>query len=233
MKITAVLPTYNEAENIRELIKEILALGPEYHVIVVDDNSPDGTAEHAREVKDPRVMVIQNSWRTGRGASGTQGMKAALESGADLVIEMDADFSHDPEYIPSLVSTTKSADIVIGSRYLKGGGIEGRSVIRDTASSLAARYLQLLLGIPVKDPQSGFRVFKRSALEKINLDNLKAKDPFVVTELLFQAKKQGLKIKEVPIIFKERRAGTSKISIIMLLKYLGKVILLRLKNIGK
>ncbi|MCL5035491.1 MAG: polyprenol monophosphomannose synthase [Chloroflexi bacterium] len=231
MKITAVLPTYNEAENIADLLKEILALGPEYHAIVVDDNSPDGTADLARKIDDPRVTVIKNPIRTGRGASGTQGMKAALEAGADIVIEMDADFSHEPSSIPCLVEALKDADIIIGSRYVEGGGIEGRSAIRDMASDLARKYLQFMLGTSIQDPQSGFRAFKKEALEKIELDNLKARDPFVVTESLFYARKRGLKIAEAPIIFKERRAGASKISTVMLVKYLGKVFLLRIKNL--
>lgn len=231
MKIVVSLPTYNEAGNIQSLLRQILALGHEYHAIVIDDNSPDGTAELAMGVKDSRITVIKNSYRTGRGASGTQGMKLALESGADIIVEMDADFSHDPESIPALVGATKDTDIVIGSRYVPGGGIEGRSKIRDIASELARRYLQIMLGVSIRDPQSGFRAFKKDALVKVNLDKIRAKDPFCVTEVLFWAKKRGISIAEVPIIFKERRAGISKVSTKMLIKYLGKVLILRLKNL--
>jgi len=233
-RITAVLPTYNEAENIQELIEELLALPQELRVLVVDDNSPDGTAELAGELaqKDSRVKVIKNPQRTGRGSSGRQGFLEAVKDGAEWVLEMDADFSHQPCDVLHLLDAAQDADLVIGSRFCPGGAIEGRSMIRDISSGLAEAYLQTLLGLKVKDPSSGFRLWKSSALEQIDCGSLKSRGPFIVTESLYRVRQKGLKIVEVPITFKERKAGESKLKIKTLLNYLWLVLKLKINPSG-
>lgn len=229
-KIIAVLPTYNEAGNIRELITELLALPHNLSVLVVDDNSPDGTAELAEELarNEERLRVIKNPERTGRGSSGRQGFLEALKAGAEWVLEMDADFSHRPQDVPALLEAAPEADLVIGSRFCVGGRIEGRSVMRDVSSSLAEAYLQLLLDLEVKDPSSGFRLWKKETLQAIDCGSLRSRGPFIVTESLYRVRRKGLTVVEVPITFQERKAGESKLKLKTLLNYLWLVLKLRI-----
>jgi len=229
-KIITVLPTYNEAGNIRELITELLALPHNLSVLVVDDNSPDGTAELAEELarNEERLRVIKNPERTGRGSSGRQGFLEALKAGAEWVLEMDADFSHRPQDVPALLEAAPEADLVIGSRFCVGGRIEGRSVMRDVSSSLAEAYLQLLLDLEVKDPSSGFRLWKKETLQAIDCGSLRSRGPFIVTESLYRVRRKGLTVVEVPITFQERKAGESKLKLKTLLNYLWLVLKLRI-----
>lgn len=229
-EIIAVLPTYNEAGNIRELITELLALPHNLSVLVVDDNSPDGTAELAEELarNEERLRVIKNPERTGRGSSGRQGFLEALKAGAEWVLEMDADFSHRPQDVPALLEAAPEADLVIGSRFCVGGRIEGRSVMRDVSSSLAEAYLQLLLDLEVKDPSSGFRLWKKETLQAIDCGSLRSRGPFIVTESLYRVRRKGLTVVEVPITFQERKAGESKLKLKTLLNYLWLVLKLRI-----
>ena len=234
MNIIAVIPTYNESGNIREVIAEILSLPLDIEVLVVDDFSPDKTYEivQALALKDKRIHLLLRKENRGRGWAGIDGFKKALEMGASLVLEMDGDLSHSPQFIPDFEKKAKDADIVIGSRYVEGGKDEKRSMLRQLISAFARNYLALVLGIRVKDPTSGFRMFKAEALKKI-VSHLKARDPFIVTEVLFWAKKHDLKIAESPIEFMPRGTGESKLQATTLIKYLIRVWKLKLTNLNK
>ncbi|MCX7717658.1 MAG: polyprenol monophosphomannose synthase [Candidatus Sumerlaeaceae bacterium] len=213
MKIIATVPTYNEADNIVPLANEILALGDAYHVLVVDDNSPDGTWRLVREMmaREPRVQLLHRTTDRGRGTAGLAGFIAARDAGADAVVEMDADFSHHPRFIPSLVEPVLdgSADIVVGSRLVAGGGEQGRHVARTLITRAANSYIALVLGLPLRDCTSGFRVFSRRALETIPWEQMTARGPEIVQEVLWEARLAGLRFAERPILFENRRAGQS------------------------
>lgn len=228
-KVFAVIPTYNEAENISPLINKILNTVPGIEIVVVDDDSPDGTWRIVSEEfrNDPQVHLLHRKTDRGRGKAGTEGFKYALRNGADYIIEMDADFSHDPKSIPNLLDSGKDADLVIGSRYVKGGRDCRKGIKRRIISKLARIYLKLILGINIEDPTSGFRCFKKEILYKTNLDTLNAEDQFIVCQSLYRCHKKNAKIVEVPIIFRDRGKGTSKLKHQTLLKYLWKVIKLR------
>lgn len=230
MKVIAMIPTYNEAGNVSRLVRELLALPLPIEVVVVDDNSPDGTAAIVQglALADRRVHLLLRKENRGRGWAGIDGFRKALDLGADLVVEMDGDHSHAPRFIPAFVTAAAQADIVIGSRYISGGKDEERSLVRHAISNFARRYLALVLGVTTADPTSGFRLFTRNALEKI-LPFLKARDPFIVSEVLFYAHRAGLRIVESPIEFMSRGAGASKLKSTTLLKYLLRVWQLRLR----
>lgn len=213
-RILAMLPTYNEAENIGTLIDALLALGPELEVLVVDDNSPDGTwrivADRARE--DRRIHLLHRKTARGRGLAGIAGFLEALHLGADAVIEMDADWSHDPQYIPAMIEQFKAepaADVVIGSRLVAGGGEEGRGVTRRWITKLANAYIRLMLRLPVKDATSGFRLFSRHCLEVLPWESMRATGPETVQEILLAADSRQFRIVEIPILFKDRLHGES------------------------
>jgi len=211
MRIVAMLPTYNERENVSELIPEILSLRDDIEVLVVDDNSPDGTAEVVREMaqRNPRVHILVRKPPRGRGFAGAEGFRRAVEIGYDLIVEMDADWSHDPRFIPRLIDAVADCDLVIGSRFVPGGGQERRTFSRLAISFLANLYLRLMLGFyGIRDSTSGFRCFKRELLASIELETLRSRGPSIVGEVLFRCK--GARIKEVPIIFGKREHGRSK-----------------------
>jgi len=232
VKTIVVLPTYNEAENIGELIGEILKADDSINVLVVDDNSPDGTWKIVKEIeeKNPRVTLLLRKDERGRGTAGIVGFKKALENGADYIFEMDADFSHNPQYLRPMLSEIKDHDIVIGSRLVPGGGERGRHPLRRYITQLANLYIRLILGIKVKDTTSGYRVFKKEVLQDIGLDTLNAKGPEVVQEILFHALNKGYTYKEIPIIFEERKAGQSTFNAKIMLNSLIKIPLMRLKK---
>lgn len=222
-KVIVMIPTYNEAENIGALLDRIPA-GIE--VVVVDDNSPDGTwrlvLDKARV--NNRVHLLHRTKDRGRGRAGIAGFRYALENGADYVIEMDGDFSHDPRFLPDIINAAKDADVVLGSRQA-----DYRGRLRRFMTKLAGLYIRTILGIHVKDPTSGYRCFKRGILEDINLDTLKADDPFIVTEVLYRCHRKGARISEVPIVFRDREKGVSKLGIRILISNLWKVLMLRLR----
>lgn len=227
--ITVVIPTYNERENIIELIQEILKLPLDIKVLVVDDNSPDNTGKVVKDAFEgnQRVSVHIRTGKRGRGIAGIYGFKTALNTDAEIIGEMDADFSHHPSFIPSMVEKLNSCDVVIGSRYIKGGKDKERGILRKIISKFSHIYIRTILGIKLKDPTSGFRFFRRETLKKI-VDKLSAEDPFIITEVLFYLKKEGAKICEVPIKFYQRKAGKSKLKFSVLLKYLFRVLFLRM-----
>ncbi len=211
-----MIPTYNERENIKNLIDKILKLKiKDLHVVVADDNSPDETWKIVQEIsrKNKNVHLLLRKKDKGRGSAGKDGFVYCLKHGADIIVEMDADMSHDPKYIPSMLKELKNADLILGSRRVKGSEEVGRSFIRRIITYLANLYIKLMLGLKVNDCNSGFRCFKREVLEKINAEKLESKGPAIVQEVLFKAHLKGFRIKEIPITFVNRTKGYSKLGI--------------------
>lgn len=232
-KVVAMIPTYNEKENIEDLIRDILnlSLDCDLAVLVVDDNSPDGTGEIVRKMaeKEKRVQVLVRKKRRGRGAAGIDGFKAALRSDPDHVIEMDGDFSHQPRFIPLLLSYASSYDLILGSRFVPGGKDLDRNFIRRVITFLVRSFIGWQFKIPVKDVTSGFRCFKREVLERVDLDDLISVGPSVVLEILYKAFLLNFRIGEVPIVFVDRKKGKTKLSLLTLLETL--IMALKFKKI--
>jgi dolichol-phosphate mannosyltransferase len=233
LKTVIMVPTYNEKANISRLIKEILALktpSTELHVLVVDDNSPDGTSQAVEAIaaNEPRVRVMTRYDKRGRGSAGIDGFREALSQGADYVIEMDADFSHHPRYIPDLVAAAdQGADVVLGSRFVEGGSDDDRGAYRQIVTKLAGFYVRTVLGLSIRDVSSGYRCFKRNVLETIELDHLVSTGPSIVLEILNRCARRGFKIVERPIEFIDRREGTTKLNTKTLIKTLLMVLRFR------
>lgn len=216
MKTYVMIPTYNEKENIANLIESILNLKiKNLHIVVVDDNSPDGTWKIVQDIskKNNDVNLLLRKKDRGRGSAGRDGFIYCLRNNADIIVEMDADFSHDPKYIPLMLKEIKNNDIVLGSRQIKGGKEIGRIPLRKLITKLANLYINIILGIKVKDCNSGFRCFRREIMEKINPENLESKGPSIVQEVLFKAHLKKARIKEIPIIFINRKKGVSKLGL--------------------
>ena len=214
-----MIPTYNEKENIANLIRQIFNLGiKNLHVVVADDNSPDGTWRIVEGIskKNKNVHLLLRKKDKGRGASGKDGFIYCIEHGADIVVEMDADMSHDPKFIPLMIKELGSADVVLGSRRVKGSQELGRGIIRKLITLGANLYTQLMFGLKVKDCNCGFRCFKRKVLQNINLKKLESKGPSIVQEVLFKVHLNGFKIKEIPITFINRTKGNSKLGLAQL-----------------
>jgi dolichol-phosphate mannosyltransferase len=229
-KTFVVIPTYNESENIRQLIEDILDLKIEnLQILVVDDDSPDGTWRIVEEFEksDGRVHLLHRTENRGRGTAGVAGFRYALEAGAHNILEMDADFSHDPKYIPSILDNMEKADVVLGSRALPGGEDVGRPAFRRVITKLANLYIRLMFGLKVKDCNSGYRCFKREVIEAIDLDKTISTGPSIVQEWLYKSHLKGYTIKEVPIVFTERELGESKLGFKGL--YKGYIMVLKLK----
>lgn len=210
-KIVVTVPTYNERENIADLLRALLAVEPPVQVLVVDDDSPDGTAAAAASLDDPRVTVLVRKEKRGRGYAGVAGFQAALAQGADLVVEMDADGSHDPRQLPDLLRAAAAADVVIGSRYCPGGRVVGYGLSRKLNSLVANTLARLILGVPPRDATAGYRVFRRRALEGIPLAAMFSPGPSIVEEILFWIYRRGFSVVEVPITFVNRTRGATKI----------------------
>jgi dolichol-phosphate mannosyltransferase len=209
-----VIPTYNERENIGPLVRQILALEG-FGVMVVDDNSPDGTGALADGLAAEfpgRVEVIHRTGRRGLGRSYVEGFGVALKSGAELVCQMDADFSHDPKFLPDLVAAAADHDIVIGSRYLNGISVVNWPLQRLILSTFANRYIRAVTGLRARDCTGGFRCWRREALARIPLARILSDGYSFIVETLFEASRRGCRIGEVPIVFVERRLGSSKLS---------------------
>lgn len=211
MRAMAMVPTYNESGNIDKLITEILGQGKDVGVVVVDDDSPDGTWKIVEDYskRDPRVHLIRRIGRRGRGSAGIEGFQYAVKQGVEFIIEMDADFSHKPSYISGFLKEMKDCDLLIGSRMVKGGGETGRGPLRQWITKVANLYIRLVLGLPYKDATSGYRVFRREVLEAIDLNDIMSTGPSIVQEVLYKAHKKRFRIKEVPIIFEDRTVGQS------------------------
>jgi len=223
-RVTVLIPTYNEKESIQELIHEILNLSLDYDltVLVIDDNSPDGTGEIVRQItqKDKRVQILIRKKRRGRGAAGIDGFKAALRLNPDYVIEMDGDLSHQPRFIPWLLESAETYDLVLGSRFVKSGKDLDRNILRKLITYFVRKFMRFQFRIPVKDVSSGFRCFKREVLEKIDLDDLISIGPSLVLEVLYKAFLMDFKIGEVPIVFIDRKKGKTKLDLLILMETL-------------
>jgi len=228
----AMLPTYNEAENVRSLIEALLAIEG-MHVVVVDDDSPDGTWQIVGEMaeRDPRVRLVHRKGVRGRGSAGVAGLRYAVEAGAQRVVEMDADWSHHPRHIPAMLDAARNADVVIGSRLAPGGGESGRSRARKVITVFANTYIRIVLGLKIRDCTSGFRVFRREALEKIALDRMQSNGPAIVQEILMACKRAGCRFAEVPIQFEQRRAGESTLTFKILITGLLSVLRFRFQRV--
>lgn len=213
-KTLVVVPTYNEADGINELLELAREALPSASFLIVDDSSPDGTGEIVAKIaeRDDRVQLLSRSSKEGLGRAYVAGFQEGLQRGFTRFIEMDADLSHDPADLPRLVAATESADVAIGSRYVKGGGVSGWSRGRHLLSMSANAYAFLLLGIGVVDSTSGFRCYRREVLEALELETISSEGYAFQVEMVFRARRAGFEITEIPIVFRERSQGTSKMS---------------------
>lgn len=209
-----VVPTYNESDNILPLIDRIFEVVPDVHVLVVDDNSPDGTGKLVRErmKNDERVRILERPDKLGLGTAYVAGFKYALAEGYDLIFEMDADFSHDPSALPAFLKAAEEYDVVIGSRYVNGVSVVNWPIRRLILSYAANIYCRLVTGLKLSDITTGYKCFRRNVLEAINLDNIHTDGYAFQIEMNYKARQKGFRIGEVPIIFVDRHAGTSKIA---------------------
>jgi len=214
MKTLIIIPTYNELENLRPLLQEIFLYAPETDVLIVDDNSPDGTGKLADEIhnENPQVHVLHRAGKLGLGTAYIAGFKYAVAHDYDAAFEMDADFSHDPRYLPDFLKAIERADLVIGSRYIPGGGTPNWSFLRRFISGGGNIFARFMLGIPVQDCTAGFRCYRRQVLESIDLDTIQSQGYAFQVEMAYRVMRQGFKIVETPIVFMDRRIGKSKMS---------------------
>ena len=209
-----VIPTYNEAENVRNLIPEVLSVNPDLEILVVDDSSPDGTGEVVKRMmaSEPRIHLLQRGDKMGLGTAYVAGFRYAIEHCFDFIFEMDADFSHDARELPNFLATMKNHDLVIGSRYRNGVRVVNWPVRRLLLSYFANVYTRVITGLPVKDATGGFKCYRREVLESIDLDSIKSNGYAFQIEMTYKAWKKGFRIHEIPIVFVDRRVGTSKMS---------------------
>jgi dolichol-phosphate mannosyltransferase len=213
--VWVILPTYNEAENLERIVAATLEnLPASRHILIVDDNSPDGTGAIADRLaaSEQAVSVLHRQRKEGLGPAYLAGFRVALEAGADRIIEMDADFSHDPAYLPLLIEATRAADLAIGSRYVPGGGVTEWGGMRRFISRGGSAYARIALGLRIRDLTGGFKCFRRIVLETIDLDSIEARGYAFQVETTYRAIKAGFTVVEVPIVFKDRADGTSKMS---------------------
>ncbi len=210
-----VIPTYNERDNIEAITKAALAADPRVDVLIVDDNSPDGTGQLADQLaaKEPRVQVLHREKKEGLGKAYLHAFRWGLEHGYQRLIEMDADFSHDPKYLPQFLDAADAgADVVVGSRWVEGGGTVNWGVGRQLLSQGGSLYARTVLGVPLRDLTAGFLCFNRRVLEAIDLDQVRSSGYSFQIELKYRALRKGFVVKEIPIVFEDRRVGQSKMS---------------------
>lgn len=214
-KIAIIIPTYNEAENIESLVHAILSEKIEgLEILIVDDNSPDGTGEIAERLSTHSpITLLKREKKLGLGTAYVLGFKEALKRGAELIFEMDADFSHSPKDLPRLIKAAGNYDVVIGSRRIAGGGIVGWNIWRHFASSSAMWLSRLVLGLRTRDVTSGFRCYQKIILEKINLDKITSNGYAFQEEMIWRCEQLGARVKEVPITFVDRQYGKSKVGV--------------------
>lgn len=214
MKPTVIVPTYNEHENIVLLVPELLALPVGLNVLVVDDNSPDSTGLIVEEMaaREPRLSVIHRPGKLGLGTAYIAGFKKALATGAERILTMDADYSHHPRYIPAMIERSQTADLVIGSRYVHGGGAMGRSLPLRLVSYGGNAFAKIVLGLRAMDCTAGFRCYRRDVLKAIDLDSIISNGYSFLIEMLYLVQRRGWTVAEVPICYMDRQLGASKIS---------------------
>jgi dolichol-phosphate mannosyltransferase len=217
MRCVIVIPTYDEADNIRPIVDSLYEFVPDADILVMDDNSPDGTADiaeahFASRPEYARHRVVRRTGIRGLGRAYVDGFQRALEEGYDRIVQMDADLSHDPKYVPALLKASETADLVIGSRYCGGGGVENWPLRRKILSRFAGWYVRAVTGIEIADPTAGFRCWTSSALRAVQLETVASEGYAFLVEMSYRAQRAGLRIVEVPIVFSDRRFGSSKIS---------------------
>jgi dolichol-phosphate mannosyltransferase len=225
-----ILPTYNEADNVEPIVRAAREqLRPGDRILIVDDNSPDGTGQIAdrlaRELEG--VQVLHRPGKQGLGRAYLAGFRHALDGGADLVLEMDADFSHDPADLPRLIAAADDADLVLGSRYVAGGSVTDWGLVRRLVSRGGSWYARIVLGVKVRDLTGGFKCFRRSVLEALDLESVHADGYGFQIELTYRALKAGFRVDEIPIVFRDRRVGQSKMNARIALEAVWKVPALR------
>ncbi|HEY6002600.1 MAG TPA: polyprenol monophosphomannose synthase [Anaeromyxobacter sp.] len=229
------LPTYDERDNIGPILAAIHDVVPDIDVLVIDDGSPDGTGELADRIaaRDPRVKVLHRTRKEGLGRAYLAGFAWALERGYELVLEMDADFSHDPRYLPVLLAKARQADLVLGSRYVPGGGTVSWGLGRKLVSRGGSLYARTILGVPVRDLTGGFKCFRRAVLEAIDLATVECSGYAFQIELTYRALRKGFVVVEVPIVFTDRRVGRSKMSRRIVLEAMRKVWSMRFSRFAR
>jgi len=229
-----ITPTYNEKENIREFIESILKVDDHVHVLVVDDKSPDGTGQIVKDMiqQTDRVHLIERDGLRGRGYADREGMKYAIDNGFDVIFQMDADFSHNPDDIPRFLEAIKDCDVVIGSRLVKGGGIYNRDWFRNIVTWFANTYIRLILWTKIKDCTTGYRCYRREVLATINLDKMFSPGPSLLEEILLACIKRRFKIKEIPIQFYDRKGGKSKLGLLEMIAIFFLILKIRIRNIS-
>jgi len=231
-----ILPTFNEADNLENMVRASLPrlaeAAPEHRILVVDDNSPDGTGQIADRLAAelPQVEVLHRPGKQGLGRAYLAGFARALDGGADLMMEMDCDFSHDPADLPRLIRAADDADLVLGSRYVPGGGVERWGLVRRALSRWGSMYAQILLGLHLRDLTGGFKCFRRQVLERLDLDGIAADGYGFQIEMTYRAVQAGFRVVEVPIVFRDRRVGQSKMSARIALEAVWKVPALRVRG---
>jgi len=217
MRITIVLPTYNEAENLPKLVSALLSLPLDLSVLVVDDHSPDGTGQLAEELSNRhsgKVFVLQRAGKLGLRSAYIEGFQKAFDLGAEIVVQMDADFSHDPAVLTEMARQIASCDVVIGSRYVKGGSLDERwPAWRKFLSAFGNYYARTILAFPLRDVTTGYRMWRRAALQNMPLDRIRSNGYIFLVEMAYVAYLMGYKITETPIHFADRRWGESKMSL--------------------
>ncbi len=213
-KTIVIIPTYNELNNIKKMLHAVSEIMPKADVLIVDDNSPDGTGAYVKEQgeKDRRIKLIQRQGKMGLGTAYVAGFKYMLGNGYDIAFQMDADFSHDPIELKNMLKEIEEYDLVIGSRYIKGVNVINWPMHRLLLSYFANKYSRIVTGLPICDATGGFKCFRRDVLSSIDLDNIKSNGYSFQIEMNFKAWKKGFRIKEIPIIFYERMEGASKMS---------------------
>jgi dolichol-phosphate mannosyltransferase len=233
-KALVCLPTYDEAENLRPMVAAILASVPQVEILVVDDDSPDGTGRIADGLAaaDPRVHVLHRAGKEGLGRAYLAAFAWALARDYGLVLEMDCDFSHDPKYLPGMIAAAGQVDLVLGSRYVEGGGTVNWGLARRLISRGGSLYARAILGLRVHDLTGGFKCFRREVLEAIDLATVQCTGYAFQIELTYRAVRKGFTVRELPIVFEDRRVGRSKMSRGILLEAVRKVWSLRLSGYG-
>lgn len=214
MRVAILIPTYNERENIEPLVRAIAAQLPAAQIAVIDDQSPDGTAQWVSELQAavPQLNLILRTRERGFAPSYLDGFRWALGGGFEAIVTMDADLSHDPKHLPMLVGALDSADVAVGSRYVRGGGVQNWPLYRRAFSQAANLVARVLTGVPVHDVTSGYQAYRRAVLEAIGFEDIRTNGYGFLFELKYRAHRKGFRIVEVPIVFVERRAGASKLS---------------------
>ncbi len=232
-RILVIIPTYNEADNVRELVAEIHAVNETIHILVVDDNSPDKTWEIVEEMKaeDSRIHLIRREGKLGLGTAYVAGFKFAIENGYDFIFQMDADFSHNPKSIPKFLEAIKDKDLVIGSRYKNGVRVVNWPIKRLILSFMANVYTRVITGMPVADATGGYKCFRKEVLVELDLDKIRSNGYAFQIEMNFKTYKKGFRLAEIPIIFEDRRVGISKMSKRIIIEAIFTVWSLRLRSI--